>query len=63
MIFIGSTKTAKELTVDRPRSSLFSVTNISQLIIIFGVQFAGQITAFMVYQKENADYYETYGGM
>lgn len=63
ILFIGYTKTASELSVDRPRSSLFGITNLMQMIIAFGIQVAGQMSIIAIYQAYNSDFYWTYGGM
>lgn len=63
IVFIGYTKTADKLSVDKPRSSLFGLTNLVQMIIIFGIQVAGQISIIAIFQAYNSDYYWTYGGM
>jgi magnesium-transporting ATPase (P-type) len=63
ILFIGYTKTAKTLSVDRPRSSLFGVTNLFQMLLAFGIQVAGQISFIAIFQAVNSDYYWTNGGM
>jgi magnesium-transporting ATPase (P-type) len=63
ILFIGNTKTAGSLTPERPRSSLFSVTNVVQMIIIFGIQAAGQISMIAIFQRADPDYYGVIGGM
>jgi hypothetical protein len=50
IFFIGYTSTAKELSVDRPRSSLFCFTNLMQMMFAFGTQVAGQISIIAIYQ-------------
>lgn len=49
IVFIGYTKTAEKLSVDRPRSSLFGLTNLGQMIIAFGIQVAGQISIIAIF--------------
>lgn len=49
ILFIGNTATAKELSVDRPRSSLFCFTNLFQMVFAFAVQVAGQISWIAIY--------------
>lgn len=40
---IGYTGTAKRLSVDIPSASLFTVSNMTQVMVMFGFQLAGQI--------------------
>jgi hypothetical protein len=40
---IGYTKTAKKLSVAIPNGSLFTVSNLTQVLVMFGLQLAGQI--------------------
>ena len=49
ILFIGNTATSKELSVDRPRSSLFCFTNLFQMVFAFAVQVAGQISWIAIY--------------
>lgn len=63
IIFIGNTATSKELSVDRPRSSLFCFTNLFQMVFAFAVQVAGQISWIAIYEKTNYDHYWKVGGM
>ncbi len=49
IVFIGNTRTADTLTPDRPRSSLFCFTNLFQMIIVFGIQAAGQISMIAIF--------------
>lgn len=63
MVFIGYTKTADELTADKPRSSLFGALNVFQMLAAFGLQVAGQISVIAIFQAYNSDYYWLYGGL
>jgi len=63
ILFIGYTATAKDLSVERPRSSLFSFTNLMQMLFAFGAQVAGQIAIIAIYQLVEPDYYYANGGM
>jgi cation-transporting P-type ATPase 13A2 len=49
IVFIGNTQTAEKLTPERPRSSLFCFTNLLQMIIIFAIQLAGQISIIAIF--------------
>lgn len=40
---IGYTKTADKLSVSRPNGSLFAVSNLVQVLLIFGIQLMGQL--------------------
>lgn len=63
IVFIGYTKTATTLSVERPRGSLFCFTNMMQMLIAFGVQVAGQISIIAIYSVIEPDYYAENGGM
>ena len=63
IIFIGYTKTASELSIEKPRSSLFCFTNMLQIMFAFGIQLAGQIAVIAIYQAADPDFYATNGGM
>jgi magnesium-transporting ATPase (P-type) len=63
MMFIGYTKTADELTADRPRSSLFGVLNLFQILTAFIIQAVGQISIIAIYQAYDSRYYWANGGM
>ena len=39
----GYTKTAETLSKDKPSSSLFTISNVFQVVIMFGFQLTGQI--------------------
>lgn len=63
ILFVGNTATADKLTPERPRSSLFSFTNMFQMIIIFGIQVAGQISIIAIFEAYDSSYYWANGGM
>jgi len=63
ILFVGYTATAKELSIERPRSSLFSFTNLMQMLFAFSAQVAGQIAIIVIYQLVEPDYYYANGGM
>jgi magnesium-transporting ATPase (P-type) len=63
IVFVGYTATAKKLSIERPRSSLFSFTNLFQMMSAFALQLAGQISIIAIYQLVEADYYYSNGGM
>ena len=49
ILFVGYTATAKDLSIERPRSSLFSFTNLMQMLFVFSSQVAGQIAIIVIY--------------
>jgi magnesium-transporting ATPase (P-type) len=49
ILFIGYTATADHLSIERPKSSLFSFTNLLMIIITFGIQVAGQISIIAIF--------------
>jgi cation-transporting ATPase 13A3/4/5 len=51
IIFVGYTGTADSLSIEKPRNSLFSFTNLFQMIITFGLQICGQIIMIVVFEK------------
>ena len=63
IIFIGYTNTATELSIEKPRSSLFCFTNLLQIMMAFGIQLAGQISIIAIFQQSEPDYYSVKGGM
>lgn len=63
VLFLGYTGTAATLTVDKPRNSLFSCTNLFQVIAMFVIQFVAQFAVIFLYKELEPDYYEEYGGM
>ena len=62
IVFLGYTATADKLSVEKPRSTLFSLTNIAQILIMFGIQFAGQIFSILVFSWVEPGYYAEKGG-
>jgi magnesium-transporting ATPase (P-type) len=62
ILFIGYTSTADKLSIQKPRNSLFSVTNIAQIIIMFILQFFGQICSVLLFKYTNPLYYSEFGG-
>lgn len=63
IVFIGYTRTAAELSIEKPRSSLFSLTNLMTMLTTFGIQVAGQISFIAIFQAANSEYYWANGGM
>lgn len=63
ILFIGNTYTARDLSIEKPKSSLFCFSNLFQILIAFGTQAAGQISIIAIYQLVEGDYYSQYGGM
>lgn len=65
VLFIGYTNTADRLSIDKPSSSLFCISNLIQVIVAFVIQLIGQI--FMIVAYSNSfninNFYYTYGGM
>lgn len=57
ILFIGYTKTSDKLSIEKPRNSLFSFTNLLQMMIMFGIQFAGQIVSIIIFMEVEPDYY------
>ena len=49
IVCIGYTKTADSLTTLKPRGSLFSATNIGQVVAAFIIQLIGQICVIAAY--------------
>lgn len=62
IVFLGYTATADRLSVEKPRSTLFSLTNIAQILVMFAIQFAGQIFSILVFSWVESDYYAQEGG-
>lgn len=50
VVFVGYTPTAPRLSIERPRSTLFSFTNIIQILVMFFLQAAGQALSLFIYQ-------------
>lgn len=50
IVFVGYTATADKLSIEKPRATLFSVTNLFQIAFMFIVQLAGQILSVMIFQ-------------
>ena len=63
IIFIGYTNTATELSIEKPRSSLFCFTNLLQIMMAFAIQLAGHISYIAIFQAADPDYYAANGGM
>ena len=63
IVFIGYTGSADKLSVDRPRSSLFSFTNLFSMMVVFVTVVVSQIVFIAVYEKHDPTYYWTNGGM
>ena len=63
ILVIGYTGTPERLSIDRPRHSLFSLTNCVQVLVAFSLQLIGQISAIGIYTAVEPDYYTRYGGM
>lgn len=63
ILFIGYTGTADKLSIQRPRNSLFSLTNTVQIIIMFILQFAGQICSILLFEYTDPTYYADFGGI
>ena len=49
ILLVGYTKTAKDLSVLKPRGSLFSVTNLLQIVVAFLIQAGAQIVIIYIY--------------
>ena len=62
ILFVGYTATADKLSVQKPRNSLFSATNLFQIMIMFVIQFAGQIFAIWLFTYIDPDFYSKNGG-
>jgi len=62
VVVIGYTATSDNLCKERPKSSLFSLTNMAQILITFILVVSGQIVTNIVYKSVNSDYYLQYGG-
>jgi magnesium-transporting ATPase (P-type) len=62
IVFVGYTATADRLSIEKPRDTLFSVTNIAQILVMFGIQFAGQIVSVVIYSQVESDHYKQFGG-
>jgi len=63
ILFIGYTGTADKLSIEKPRNSLFSFTNIMQIIVMFLLQFAGQICSVIIFRETDPEYYRQFGGL
>ena len=57
IIFVGYTATADRLSVERPRNTLFSLTNICQILFMFLVQAGGQVLSICIFRWADGDYY------
>jgi len=57
IIFVGYTATANRLSVEKPRKTLFSVTNICQILFMFLVQAGGQILSIYIFKWVDPEYY------
>lgn len=62
ILFIGYTGTADKLSIQKPRNSLFSVTNLVQIMIMFVIQFGGQVFAIWLFSYINPVFYNDNGG-
>lgn len=62
ILFIGYTGTADKLSIQKPRNSLFSVTNLFQIMVMFVLQFGGQVFAIWLFAYINPGYYSSFGG-
>lgn len=62
IVFVGYTATADVLSIERPKDTLFSVTNIFQIIFMFVIQAAGQALSIVIYKLILPDYYAQFGG-
>lgn len=51
ILFIGYTSTADKLSIQKPRNSLFSFTNLLQIIFMFLVQFGCQFAVLYAYKN------------
>jgi hypothetical protein len=63
IVFVGYTATADKLSIERPRDTLFSVSNLFQIAFMFIAQLAGQILSVMIFQWVENDYYNAFGGL
>ena len=50
IVFVGYTGTASNLSIEKPRNTLFSITNIAQILFMFFVQIVGQIVSILIFK-------------
>ena len=62
IVFIGYTGTSTKLSIQRPRDTLLSLTNIFQIMFMFLVQLAGQILSIYLFKWIDEEYYNAHGG-
>lgn len=64
IVVIGYTATEEKLSVDKPNNSLFCMTNLAQVMIVFGLQVLGQISMILALGgmfNEDLNYKDTGG--
>ena len=49
IIFVGYTATATRLSIEKPRDTLFSVTNIAMILFMFLCQIGGQVLCIAIF--------------
>ena len=63
IVFVGYTGTASDLSIEKPRNTLFSITNIAQILFMFFVQIVGQIISILIFKWADEEEYNAFGGL